>query len=965
MPPFPHRSHVSIPVRRALLACCALAAAGVASAVNVSVNATQTVRTVDERVFGLNAVMWDGNTSTAGTISMLQAAGVRVIRIPGGSASDAYHWQKNKGDNAANPPVLNNWTWAAGFDSFARLITGIGSQAFVTVNYGSGTEQQAAAWVAYANASSSLLGTGADVSLGTDIYGVDWHTAGYWSALRAAAPLGGDDGMNFLRVSRAAPYGLKYWEIGNECYGTWEQDIQAVAHDGYTYANRAKSYLTMMKAVDPTIKVGVVADVSEDSYVNGHTGHPATNPRTSTAHNGWTPVMLATLKASGTTPDFLIYHRYEQAPGAETDAGLLQKAKTWPADAAALRQQLTDYMGASGNGVELCITENNSVYTNPGKQSTSVVDALYLADSVGNVLQTEFNSLVWWDLRNGQDSAQNNSSSLYGWRLYGDYGVMSSNFVSGSSTLYDAYPAYYVMKLLQYFARNGDTVVQATSDSTLLSVFAAKHSDGSLRLLVINKDPANTITPNMSLTGITPADTATVYSYGIPQDNAAHVGSGSIDVASATAPVAGTSISSMSFAPYSATVVVIGSAPSGVHNGITYNATTFPSTATAGATLNFTYNVTNTGTHSWGANHYLVVRDANNTNLYYETISGVAPGGSTTVSLQLTAPVTPGSYTFYVQGLEQNVAYFSARATLALQVNAPSGGSFTADFNGDGRADILWSNTSTGDRYLWLMNGGSLVTSAFLGTIPPQWTAVAGDFDGDSKADILWSNSSTGDRYLWLMNGGAVAANVFLGTVAPQWSVAIGDFNGDGKADILWTNTGTGDRYVWLMNGGSVTGSMFLGTVSTQWLVAIGDFNGDGKADLLWSNTSSGDRYVWLMNGTSVAGSIFLGTVAPVWTAAAGDFNGDGKADILWSNSNSGDRYVWLMNGGTVTASIYLGTVAPQWTAAVGDLNGDGKADLVWSNSISGDRYLWLMNGGTVTASIFLGTIGPLWLVGD
>jgi len=83
-------------------------------------------------------------------------------------------------------------------------------------------------------------------------------------------------------------------------------------------------------------------------------------------------------------------------------------ALTWPNDAANLRQQLTDYLGAAGAPVELCITENNAVYTNPGKQNTSLVNGLYLADSIGNVLQTEFNSLVWWDLRNGQDNSQNN-----------------------------------------------------------------------------------------------------------------------------------------------------------------------------------------------------------------------------------------------------------------------------------------------------------------------------------------------------------------------------------------------------------------------------------------------------------------------------------------------------------------------------------------------------------------------------
>ena len=89
-------------------------------------------------------------------------------------------------------------------------------------------------------------------------------------------------------------YGFKYWEIGNECYGTWETDTNTVAHDPYTYAQRFQQYYTQMKAVDPTIKIGAVAVTGEDSYAN-NTNHPVVNPRTGQTHNGWTPVMLATL----------------------------------------------------------------------------------------------------------------------------------------------------------------------------------------------------------------------------------------------------------------------------------------------------------------------------------------------------------------------------------------------------------------------------------------------------------------------------------------------------------------------------------------------------------------------------------------------------------------------------------------------------------------------------------------------
>lgn len=479
-----------------------------AFAANLNIDATQRVRSVDERVFGVAATIWDPDFSTQETADLLTAAGIRCLRFPGGSLSDEYHWE-------SNTTLSNTWTWATDFDAFATVATAINARVFNTVNYGTGTPEEAAAWVDYSNVVQG--------------------------------------------------YGFKYWEIGNENYGVWETDQQAVPHDPYTYAVRARDYIEQMKAADPTIKVGVVVINGEDSYAN-NTSHPATNPRTGIVHNGWTPVLLTTLRNLGVTPDFVIFHRYEQTPGEESDAGLLQIAQTWSDDMADLRQQLNDYLGAGeAANVEIVVTENNSVYASPGKQTTSLVNGLYLTDSVGNALQTELNTLVWWDVRNGQEPGNNNSSSLYGWRQYGDYGILSTPSTGGSTGYYDPYPTYYALKLLQHFARGGDIVVEATSDDPLLSVFATKRGDGSLSLLIINKSPTDTKSATINLTGFSPAATATTYSYGIAQDEAARTGTGSPDLAVGMLGISSPSFTA-SFEPYSMTVVSIPTAIAATNN---------------------------------------------------------------------------------------------------------------------------------------------------------------------------------------------------------------------------------------------------------------------------------------------------------------------------------------------------------------------------------------------------------------
>jgi hypothetical protein len=522
-----------------LLACLVLTHPAQAQ-VAVAVNANQPVRKADARWFGIETSIWDANLNTPQTIGILTNMGTQALRFPGGSDADDYHWIYNRQD-------ANTWTWTTSPSSFIHVITNMNVQAMTTLNYGTGSTNEASAWVAYANAP-----TNSGVSLGVDALGFNWRTGGYWASIRAAAPLGVDDGKNFLRIHRPLPLGLKYWEVGNEVYGSWETDSNSSPHNPYLYALRARDYISLIKAVDPTVKIGVVVTPGEDSYAD-YSDSPAYNAREGSSHWGWTPIVLATLAAQGVTPDFIIHHQYPQNAGGENDAGLLASSSDWAGIAAGLRQQITDYMGAPGTNIELLCTENNSISSAPGKQSTSLVNGLYKADSLAQLMQTEFNGLFWWALRNGTETDGNFSASLYGWRTYGDYGVVDSGYVN-------LYPTFYTSKLMQLFVKPGDTVLSATGDFALLSRYAVRRSDGSLTILAINKDPANTVTAPVVVTGFTPFSTGTAYSYGIPQDNAAKTGVGSKDLAETNFPGAGTNFT-YTFPPYSATLLMLWPAP--------------------------------------------------------------------------------------------------------------------------------------------------------------------------------------------------------------------------------------------------------------------------------------------------------------------------------------------------------------------------------------------------------------------
>jgi len=205
-------------------------------------------------------------------------------------------------------------------------------------------------------------------------------------------------------------------------------------------------------------------------------------------------------------------------------------------------------------------------------------------------------------------------------------------------------------------------------------------------------------------------------------------------------------------------------------------------------------------------------------------------------------------------------------------------------------------------------------------TSVPLFGSIRHDHSGDGKSDVLWRNSLTGENYLYPMSGTAIlAAEGFLRTVADlNWQiVGSGDFDGDGKTDVLWRNAATGQNYVYFMDGRTIKPSEgFLRTVDDlSWKVAgVGDFDGDGKADILWRNDATGDTYIYLMDGRTIKGEGFLRTVAdPSWQiAGVGDFDGDGKADVLWRNASSGQNYLYPLDGLTIKPSEgFIRTVPP------------------------------------------------------
>lgn len=288
---------------------------------------------------------------------------------------------------------------------------------------------------------------------------------------------------------------------------------------------------------------------------------------------------------------------------------------------------------------------------------------------------------------------------------------------------------------------------------------------------------------------------------------------------------------------------------------------------------------------------------------------------------------------------------------------------------------LFWENMTTGQRYMWILNGESLVEDASLSWVATRWTMDASaDLSGDGIPDILWTNRSTGLRYVWFMDGTTDTGGASLGEVATDWTIdGVGDFNGDLDSDILWTDTRSGERYVWFMNGVTNIGGASLGILASHWeMVAVADLNADGKVDILLTNTLTGQRMVWEMNGTTVSSQTSLGTVPTHWEiVGARDFNGDGHADILWQNANTGMRYIWYMQGLTNTGGTLLVENSPSWDIAAVSIDRVGAVSVTtgslpngavgsaYSQTVTASggtgSYTWSLTAGSLPSGLSLG----------
>ncbi len=410
-------------------------------AVDISINFSKRITKVSRYVNGNNANCFTGwMQNDAGLIKNINNLKMGVMRIPGGSLSDVYFWNRkgiyeNYAIKSYDPPLLDipstisPWigkrvqdfeNWSMGVDQYYQMMQMTETTGMVTVNYG------------YARYGTS-----------TNPVAQAAHLAADWVRY--------DNGRS------------KFWEIGNEVSGSWEagyeidlslnKDGQSKRITGDLYGKHALVFIDSMRnaarQIGKEINIGVVCD-----------------QETNNSMPDWNKELISRV---GGKVDFYIIHTYFTPYQENSTPEVILNS---PLKLAGYKSFVQTELALQGKpAAPVFLTEWN-IFAEGSKQQVSFIDGMHATLVLGELIKNKYEVALRWDLANGYSSGN-------------DHGLFSYGDEPGVAK-YAPRPAFYYLYFFQkYF---GDTMVDATTNSSNVLAYASLFSSGEAGIVLVNKN---------------------------------------------------------------------------------------------------------------------------------------------------------------------------------------------------------------------------------------------------------------------------------------------------------------------------------------------------------------------------------------------------------------------------------------------------------------------------------------------
>ncbi len=360
------------------------------------------------------------------------------------------------------------------------------------------------------------------------------------------------------------------------------------------------------------------------------------------------------------------------------------------------------------------------------------------------------------------------------------------------------------------------------------------------------------------------------------------------------------------------------------------------------------------------------VTEANASRLVVNVPAGASYGPVSVMVGGYTGKSTDPFTLSYPQGKPLDKHTFLQFAMPATPANFPVEALKVADFDGDGKTDIVVVNKNSIIVYHNTSSGGSLSSSSFsVGfSLPLPTTDLGhvevGDLDGDGKPDlVLLDNYYSLKIYRNTSGPGSISFESSFSTPGILSGVikqfALEDVDNDGKLDLVHNifiydfQNYSATYDVWILRNVGQPGILSSSSFEPRQLLlplntyfgsfAFSDINKDHLPDLIGIQGMGyiGGYPIAFFENTSTPGNPVIGSEAQTWTNSAttnivtGDLNDDGIIDIVGTDLNKVTLYSSVTPITTIsTTGFNTSTISRAATRlSLADLSGDGKAEII------------------------------------